>query len=173
MLTIVLFTTIFVMAKKKKLPKVDDLDIAILSILLFDAKKPYAEVGKKLKVSGGTIHVRLRKLMESGIISGSNLEVNYRLLGYTIKAFLGVYLEKSSYYTAALEELRKIPEVVEAHYTSGSYSLFVKVICKDTEHLRKVVAEKISTVSGVTRTESFISMDEGIKRELLLEEVDA
>ena len=161
------------MKKNKKLPKVDDLDIAILSILLFNAKKPYAEIGKKLKVSGGTVHVRIRKLMDCGIVNGSNLEVDYSLLGYTVTAFLGVYLEKSSYYNGVVEELKKIPEVVEAHYTTGAYSVFAKVICKSTEHLRNTLSSKIQQITGISRTETFLSLDEGINRPLLLEEIDA
>lgn len=161
------------MKRKKKLPKVDDLDIAIMSILLFDAKKPYAEIGKKLKVSGGTVHVRIRKLIDSGIVSGSNLDVDYSRLGYSVTAFMGIYLEKSSYYDGVIEELKKIPEVVEAHYTTGDYSVFGKVICKGTKHLRSTLSEKVQKITGIQRTETFLSLDEGINRPLLLDEIDA
>lgn len=161
------------MARKKKAFKIDDLDVAILSILLFNAKKPYAEIGKKLKVSGGTVHVRIRKLMDSGIVNGANLDVNYDMLGFSVTAFLGVYLEKSNYYTAVVEELKKIPEVVEAHYTTGEYSAFVKVRCKNTNHLKAVLSDKVQQITGIERTETFLSLDEGISRPVNLEDVEA
>jgi Lrp/AsnC family transcriptional regulator for asnA, asnC and gidA len=161
------------MKKKKKLPKVDDLDISILSILLVDAKKPYAEIGKKLKVSGGTVHVRIRKLIDSEVVNGSNLNVDYSKLGFTVVAFLGIYLEKSSYYNGVIEELKKIPEVVEAHYTTGEYSIFSKMICKDTDHLMSTLSTKVQQITGISRTETFLSLDEGINRPLILEDVDA
>lgn len=161
------------MARKKKAYKIDELDLSILSILLFNAKKPYAEIGKQLKVSGGTVHVRIKKLMDSGIVNGSNLDVNYDMLGYSVTAYLGVFLEKSSYYSGMVEELKKVPEVVEAHYTTGSYSALVKIMCKDMKHLRKVLSEKIQSVQGVSRTETFLSLDAGISRPVNLDEVEA
>lgn len=161
------------MARKKKAFKIDDLDLSILSILLFNAKKPYAEIGKQLKVSGGTIHVRIKKLMDSGIVNGSNLDVNYDMLGYSITTFLGVYLEKSNYYLGMVAELDKIPEVVECHQTTGNYSALVKIMCKDMKHLRAVLSDKIQQIQGVSRTEAFMSLDEGIKRPVNLDEVSA
>ena len=98
--------------------ELDDIDLNIISIMLDDAKTSYADIGAKLFISGGTVHVRLKKLTEMGIITGSKLKVDFEKLGYDIKAFLGIYLEKSQYYNDVVTELKKIPEVISAHYTT-------------------------------------------------------
>ena len=99
--------------------EIDDLDRKILSILMRNAKKPYTDIAKQLYVSGGTIHVRMKKLEDAGIVKGYNLAVDPSKLGYDISAFLGIYLDKSSLYEDVARELAKIPEVVAAHYTTG------------------------------------------------------
>ena len=149
--------------------ELDNLDIQILSILMEDATIPYTEIVKKLIVSGGTIHVRMKKMQDMEIISGSHLIINPQKIGYDICAFLGIYLEKGSQYKDAVESLRKIKEVVELHYTTGSYSMFAKIICRDTNHLRQVLNEDIQGVKGIQRTETLISLEESIKRQITLE----
>jgi len=148
----------------KKNFDLDNIDLQILSILSKDAKTSYADIGKELFVSGGTVHVRIRKMMEYGIITGSKLSINYGLLGLDIIAFIGIFLEKSQLYTTASAALAKIPEVIEAHYTTGGYSIFAKIICKDTEHLRTILSEEIQKIEGIARTETFISLQESINR---------
>ncbi len=145
---------------------IDNLDKQILSILMRNAKKAYTDIAKQLYVSGGTIHVRMKKLEEAGIVKGYNLTIDHSKLGYDICAFLGVYLDKSSLYNEVLEELEGIPEIVGAHYTTGQYSIFAKIICQDTNHLRKVLHDKIQKISGIQRTETFISLEESIDRPL-------
>lgn len=142
----------------------DKLDKQILSVLMKDATKPYTDIAKKLYVSGGTIHVRMRKLKEMGIVDGANLSVNYEKLGYDIVAFLGVYLDKSSLYDDVAKDLESIPEIVGAHYTTGLYNIFVKIVCRDTAHLRDVLHDKIQRIPGIQRTETFISLQESINR---------
>ena len=100
---------------------IDKLDRQILSILMQDAKMPYTDIAKKLFVSGGTVHVRMRKLEQMGVVQEANLKVNYSLLGYDISAFIGIYLDKSSMYNEVIASLKNIPEVVAAHYTTGNY----------------------------------------------------
>jgi len=114
----------------------------------------------------------MKKLREMGIVQGSNLRVNNSQLGFDICAFLGIYLDKSSLYNDVAEELKKISEVVEAHYTTGLYSIFAKIYCKDTNHLRSVLHDKIQNIPGIQRTETFISLLESIHRpvDILLEE---
>lgn len=143
---------------------IDQLDKNILSILMKDASIPYTEIAKKLHVSGGTVHVRMNKLTEKGIVSGSSLLVDYTKLGYDISAFLGIYLNKSSLYEEVVQELKEIPEIVSAHYTTGNYSIFAKIVCRDTQHLRQVLHEKIQQIRGIQRTETFISLEESINR---------
>ena len=144
--------------------EIDKLDKQILSILMRNAKKAYTDIAKQLYVSGGTIHVRMKKLEEAGIVKGYNLTVDHSKLGYDICAFLGIYLDKSSLYNEVLEELERIPEIVGAHYTTGQYSIFAKIICQDTNHLRQVLHDKIQKISGIQRTETFISLEESIDR---------
>ncbi|MEZ5007456.1 MAG: Lrp/AsnC ligand binding domain-containing protein [Chitinophagales bacterium] len=149
-----------------KLQELDQIDIGILSQLMKDAKTPYTDIAKQLFVSSGTIHVRMRKMEDLGLIKGSNLSIDYTKLGYDITAFLGVYLSKSSKYDHVAAELRKIPEVVGLNYTTGQYSMFVKIICQDTNHLRDVLHDKIQQIADITRTETFISLQESIDRPL-------
>ena len=149
-----------------KVHEIDELDKQILSILMRNAKKPYTDIAKQLSVSGGTIHVRMKKLEDAGIVKGYNLEIDHGKLGYDITAFLGIYLDKSSLYDTVAAELRNIPEVVSAHYTTGMYSIFTKIICRDTNHLRDVLHDKIQNIAGIQRTETFISLQESIDREI-------
>jgi len=144
----------------------DDIDIKILSILMLDAKKTYAEIGKELFISGGTVHVRIKKMMEAKVILNSQLKVDYQKLGYDITAFLGIYLEKSKLYDYVSKELAAIPQVVEAHYTTGTYSIFAKVIVTGTDHLRNIISDKIQQINGIQRTETFISLHKSMERPL-------
>lgn len=156
------------MEKKYESYDIDSLDVKILSILMEDASVPYTEIAKKLIVSGGTIHVRMKKMEELGIIRGSNLIINAQKVGFDITAFLGIYLEKGSQYTVAVEQLKNIKEVVELHYCTGQYSMFAKIVCRDTAHLRKVLNEDIQALKGIQRTETIISLEESIKRQITL-----
>lgn len=149
--------------------EIDNLDVQILSILMKNATTPYTEIAKELIVSGGTIHVRMKKLEEMGVIKGASLEVDPQKLGYDITAFLGIYLEKGSQYNEAVKKLSTVNEIVELHYTTGSYSIFAKIVCHDTNHLREVLNEHIQSVPGIQRTETFISLEESIKRQITLE----
>lgn len=148
--------------------EIDNLDRQILSLLMEDVTIPYTEIAKKLLVSGGTIHVRMKKLKDIGVVKGSQLVVDPAKLHYDITAFIGVYLEKGSLYHDVAEELRKLPEVVELHYTTGAYSMFAKITCKNTLNLREVLNGKIQSIKGIERTETFISLEESIKRQIQL-----
>lgn len=148
--------------------EIDNLDIEILSILMNDATTAYTEIAKELIVSGGTIHVRMKKMQDMGIIKGSNLIVDAQKVGYDITAFLGIYLEKGSIYHDAVEKLKQVKEIVELHYCTGAYSMFAKIICRDTTHLRHVLNDEVQAVPGIQRTETFISLEESIKRQITL-----
>ncbi|MGB4774915.1 MAG: Lrp/AsnC ligand binding domain-containing protein [Daejeonella sp.] len=148
--------------------ELDNLDIQILCILMEDATTPYTEIAKNLIVSGGTIHVRMKKMQDMGVIKGSNLIIDPQKMGYDVCAFLGIYLEKGSQYKDAVESLKKVKEIVELHYCTGAYSMFAKIICRDTNHLRHVLNEDIHAVQGIQRTETFISLEESIKRQVTL-----
>jgi len=150
----------------KKTYTPDDVDLKILSILMVDAKKTYAEIGKELFISGGTVHVRIKKLMDANVILNSQMKVDYSRLGYDITAFLGIYLEKSKFYDTVSKQLGEIPELVEAHYTTGVYSIFAKLVCRDTDHLRNIISHQIQQINGIQRTETFISLHNSHQRPL-------
>ncbi|MCS6821835.1 MAG: Lrp/AsnC ligand binding domain-containing protein [Microscillaceae bacterium] len=153
---------------KNRLPDLDEIDLKILHFLMTDATTPYTEIAKKLDLSSGTIHIRMKKMTDLGIVRGSQLIVDYHALGWDITAFLGIYLDKSSLYDEVIQELKNIPEIVSMNYTTGNYSIFAKVICRDTQHLRDVLHDKIQKVTGIQRTETFISLEEPLNRLLLL-----
>ncbi|MBY0477281.1 MAG: Lrp/AsnC ligand binding domain-containing protein [Chitinophagaceae bacterium] len=142
----------------------DKLDLQIISEMMEDAQISYADLGKKLFVSGGTIHVRIKKLQEHGIVIGTRLNVDLKTLGYDITAFVGIYLEKSSLYDTVAKDLRKIPEIVRLNYTTGNYSMFIEVVCKDINQLRYVLHDALQKIKGIERTETFISLDESFNR---------
>ena len=144
--------------------KLDNTDLRIISMMLEDAKTSYAEIGKELHVSGGTVHVRLKKLSEMGVITGSKLKVDFSKLGFDVIAFVGIFLEKSQYYANVIADLKEIPEVISAHYTTGNYSIFTQILCRDTDHLREVLSTKVQQIDGIQRTETFISLEESIHR---------
>jgi Lrp/AsnC family transcriptional regulator for asnA, asnC and gidA len=146
----------------------DNIDLQLLSLLMADATIPYTEIGKKLFVSASTVHVRIKKMEGMGIIVNQQLVINPAKLGYDITAFIGIYLEKSSLYDQVLEGLRQVREVVEVNYTTGVYSMFVKLICRDTNHLKEILHDKLQKISGIQRTETFISLEESISRPILL-----
>lgn len=148
--------------------KIDNVDLKILEILMQDAKKPYTEVAKRAFVSGGTVHVRMSKMEESGIVEKTTLKVNYAKLGYDITAFIGIFLQKSALYEQVVSALKEINEVVSIHYTTGNYSMFVKIHCKDTNHLKIVLHDKIQHIEGIERTETMISLEESLDRSLNL-----
>jgi Lrp/AsnC family transcriptional regulator, regulator for asnA, asnC and gidA len=143
---------------------IDDVDKKILSLLMKNANMPYTEIGKKINVSGGTVHVRMTKMEEAGIVVGSQLVIDHTKLGWDISAFLGIYLDKSSLYEEVAQQLSEIPEVISINYTTGIYSIFAKIVCRDTVHLREVLHDKIQKVQGIQRTETFISLEESLNR---------
>lgn len=145
--------------------EIDNIDLQILEHLLKNAKKPYTEIAKQVYVSGGTVHVRMRKLEEAGIVKGTTLQIDYTKLGYDITAFIGIFLSKSELYDEVIGQLKQIPEITSVHYTTGNYSMFAKMHCKDTKHLKNVLHDKIQKVEGITRTDTMISLEESINRE--------
>lgn len=142
----------------------DKLDLNIIQQLVHDANISYAEIGKKLYVSAGTIHVRIKKLQEAGVINGIKYHVDLKKLGYDVIAFIGIYLEKSSLYDVVAKELRKIPEIVRMNYTTGNYSMFAEVVCKDINQLRSILHDELQKIKGIERTETFISLEESLNR---------
>ncbi|MFT5215364.1 MAG: Lrp/AsnC family transcriptional regulator for asnA, asnC and gidA [Glaciecola sp.] len=145
---------------------IDGIDKQILRALMNDARTPVLEIARQVGISGAAIHQRLRKLEKSGLISGSKFIINPKVLGYTTMAFVGIFLDKAMSNPDAVRQLKKIPEVLECHYTTGNWSILVKILCKDNEHLMEVLNKDIQTISGVSRTETFISLNQQIDRQI-------
>lgn len=142
----------------------DKLDMQIIQAMMMDAEISYADLGKQFFVSGGTIHVRIKKLEELGIVQGKRLAVDLKVLGYDVIAFIGIYLEKSSLYDSVAEALQKIPQIVRLNYTTGNYSMFAEIVCKDIQQLRFVLHDELQKIKGIERTETFISLEESFAR---------
>lgn len=146
--------------------QLDGIDKKILRYLMEDARKPILEIARNIGISGAAIHQRLRKLEKSGLLSGSKFIVNPKALGYTTMAYIGIFLDKAMSNPYAVKELEKIPEVLECHYTTGNWSILIKVLCRDNEHLMHLLNKKIQQIEGVSRTETFISLDQQIDRQI-------
>ena len=142
----------------------DKLDLQIIQAMMQDAEVSYADLGKQFFVSGGTIHVRIKKLEELGIVKGKRLAVDLKVLGYDIIACIGIYLEKSSMYDTVALALKNIPQVVRVNYTTGNYSMFVEIVCKDIQQLRFVLHDELQKIKGIERTETLISLEESFSR---------
>tara|TARA_R110002020_G_scaffold247833_7_gene461875 strand:- start:301 stop:771 length:471 start_codon:yes stop_codon:yes gene_type:complete len=145
---------------------IDGIDKIILRQLMEDARRPILEIARKVGISGAAIHQRLRKLEKSGLIAGSKFIIDPKVMGYNTTAFIGIYLDRAVSNPAAVKQLQDIPEVIECHYTTGNWSIFIKILCKNNEHLMHLLNKKIQAIEGVSRTETFISLDQQIERQI-------
>lgn len=145
---------------------IDGIDKKILGALMQDARTPILEIARNVGISGAAIHQRLRKLEKSQLISGSKFVINPKILGYSTMAFVGIFLDKAMNNPDAVKQLKKIPEVLECHYTTGNWSILIKILCKDNEHLMHLLNSEIQTIKGVSRTETFISLEQQIDRQI-------
>lgn len=141
--------------------KLDETDHKILGMLIDNTRTPFTDIAKKLLISAGTVHVRVKKMEEAGIIIGSSLSLDYQKLGYSFIAYVGIFLEKTSQTQFVLNRINDIPYVTVAHITTGKFNLFCKVRAKNTEHAKQVIF-KIDDIDGVYRTETMISMEESL-----------
>ncbi len=146
----------------------DGIDKEILRFLMEDARKPILEIARHIGISGAAIHQRLRKLESSGIIKGSKFIVDPKVVGYNTMAYVGIFLDKAMSNPKAIKALKAIPEVLECHYTTGNWSILIKVLCRDNAHLMDLLNKKIQQIEGVSRTETFISLDQQIDRQIQL-----
>ena len=153
------------LVEKKAL--LDGIDKIIIKHLLEEARTPIQILAKACGISGAAIHQRLKKLENTRVISGSQIILNPKVLGFNTIAFIGIYLDKAIRNPEAVQQLKNIPEVVECHYTTGNWSIFVKLLCRDNEHLMQLLNKKIQSIEGVSRTETFISLQEQISRQVI------
>jgi len=147
---------------------IDGIDKIILKTLMNDARTPILAISKITGISGAAVHQRLKKLEKAEVISGSQIIINPKILGFKTVAFIGIYLDKAMRNPEAVKQLKSIPEVIECHYTTGDWSIFAKLLCKDNEHLMELLNKKIQSVEGVSRTETFISLQQQLNRQITL-----
>lgn len=150
--------------------KIDKLDKKILGILSLNARIPFKDVAAECGVSRAAIHQRVQHLIENGVIVGSGFHVNPKSLGYTTCTYVGLNLERGSMYREVVERISSIPEVIECHFTTGSYTMLVKLFAKDNEQLMDLLNNKIQSIPGVVSTETLISLEQSIKREIPISE---
>lgn len=146
--------------------KIDGIDKIIIKRLVKDARTPILSIAREVGISGAAIHQRLKKLEKSKLIDGYKMVINPSSLGYTTTAFVGIFLDSSSLYSSAIKRLKDIPEIVESHYTTGNYAVFIKILCKNNEDLMHLLNKDIQNIKGVSRTETFISLDQQISRQI-------
>ncbi len=146
--------------------KIDSLDKHILEIITKNARIPFKDVAAECEVSRAAIHQRVQRLIDLGVIVGSGYHVNPKTLGYQTCTYIGIKLEKGSLYAEVVPELQKIPEIVECHFTTGPYTMMVKLYARDNEHLMQLLNGKIQSIKGVSATETLISLEQSVKREV-------
>jgi Lrp/AsnC family transcriptional regulator for asnA, asnC and gidA len=152
--------------EKSETEKIDKLDRQILEIISKNARIPFKEVAEACGVSRAAIHQRVQRLIESGVIVGSGYHINPKILGYNTCTYIGITLERGSMYKDVVPKLEKIPEVVEIHFTTGPYTMLIKLYARDNENLMELVNGKIQEIPGVTETETLISLRTSLKREV-------
>ncbi len=145
---------------------IDQLDEKILKLITKNARIPFLEVARECGVSGAAIHQRVQRLFNIGVLTGSEFIVNPQKLGYNTCAYMGIYLEKAKFHTQVVAAMRKIPEIVECHYTTGQYAIFIKIQTKTNKHLKKIIDEKLQEIEGIARTETFVSLEMDFKRQV-------
>ncbi len=146
---------------------IDGIDKIVLKALVKNARISIMELSKLVGISGAAVHQRLKKLEKSNLIKGSQININTKILGYKTMAFIGIYLDKAIINNPdAVKNLKLIPEVIECHYTTGDWSIFIKILCKDNQHLMNILNDKIQAINGVSRTETYISLEQQIDRQI-------
>lgn len=149
--------------------ELDEYDIKILKELEKDGRKPYSEISKKLEISNTMVNQRVNRMKEAGLIKKMALELDERKMGYEWSAFTGIILKEDSNSEQIIELLKEIPEVVECYYITGQYTLYIRIVAKNSEHMRRILYEKIDHISGVLKTESLIDFGRAFKRNVPIE----
>ena len=144
----------------------DSIDCKIINLLGRNAKIPIYELSEQIGISGAAIHKRIKKLENKKIFSGSQINIDPKKIGFTTLAFVGIYLEKAMDVNFAIKKLKEIEEITECHYTTGDWSILIKIFCKDNQHLMKLLNGKIQAIKGISRTETYISLNQQISRQI-------
>lgn len=151
--------------------KLDHVDFNILNILAENAQTPYTDVAKKLIISPGTVHMRMRKMKDIGLITGATLSLDYAKMGWKMTIFLGIFLSEINLFKKVMKKLNEIEEVVKIHHVTGKYDIFIKMHARDSFHYKQVYQDEILSITGIRGIESFISIEENVERHIQFVEV--
>jgi Lrp/AsnC family transcriptional regulator for asnA, asnC and gidA len=144
----------------------DQVDLHILDIITKNARVPFKDVAADVGVSRAAVHQRVNRMIEMEVITGSGYNIDPKKVDYKTCTYVGIFLEKGGMYDEISNVLKEIPEIVECHYTTGQYAIFVKVYARDNEHLKDILSGKVQKISGISSTETFISLEETFKRQV-------
>ncbi len=161
-----MFSIFFIFRVKEVNMKIDGIDKKIIRSLIEDARTPILSIAREVGISGAAIHQRLRKLEKARLFDGYHLKINHESIGYSTTSFVGLYLEPTTVLSSAIKRLKEIPEVVESHYTTGKYPVFIKILCKNNQDLIRILETKIQQINGVSKIETFISLQQQIDRQI-------
>jgi Lrp/AsnC family transcriptional regulator, regulator for asnA, asnC and gidA len=142
----------------------DEIDLKILDIITQNARIPFKDVAREVGISRAAVHQRVNRMIELEVITGSGYHINPNKVDFKTCSYIGIYLEKGDLFSEVAEKMKQIPEIVECHYTTGQYAIFVKVYAKDNEHLKRILNGQIQKIRGIARTETFISLEQTFKR---------
>ncbi|HKL34584.1 MAG TPA: Lrp/AsnC ligand binding domain-containing protein [Tangfeifania sp.] len=142
----------------------DEIDLNILDIITQNARIPFKDVAKEVGVSRAAVHQRVNRMIDLKVIIGSGYHISPNKVDFKTCSYIGVFLDKGGLFSEVVEKLKLIPEIVECHYTTGQYAIFIKVYAKDNEHLKNVLSSRIQKIPGIASTETFISLEESFKR---------
>jgi Lrp/AsnC family transcriptional regulator, regulator for asnA, asnC and gidA len=144
--------------------QLDEADLKILEIITNNARIPFKDVAEVVGISRAAVHQRVNRMIDMEVITGSGYQISPKKVDFRTCTYMGIFLEKGGLYSDVVEKLKNIPEIVECHYTTGQYAIFIKVYARDNEHLKKILTEGIQKIPGVLSTETFISLEETFKR---------
>ncbi|MCQ2188433.1 MAG: Lrp/AsnC ligand binding domain-containing protein [Paludibacteraceae bacterium] len=153
-------------------PKLDKLDVKILKLISDNARMPFLEVARECNVSGAAIHQRIQKLQKIGVIKGSEFVLDPLKIGYNTCAYMGIFLRDANDFQEVVDELYKIPDVVECHYTTGEYAMFIKIYAKSNRDFLRLIHEKLQAIKGISSTETIISLNEAFKRQAPIVDIE-
>lgn len=146
--------------------QLDELDKKILSMIVPNARIAFIEVARECGVSGAAVHQRVQRLQNIGVINNAEFVLNPNMIGYQTCAFIGIFLKDASYFDSVVAEMEKIPQIVECHYTTGKYAIFIKIYAKSNEHLKSILHDKLQSINGISSTETIISLEESFRRQI-------
>ena len=148
----------------------DQTDLQILEIITNNARIPFKDVAAEVGISRAAVHQRVNRMIEMKVITGSGYHIDPRKVDFKTCTYVGIFLEKGGYYEDVARQLKDIQEIVECHYTTGQYAIFVKVYARDNEHLKDILSGKVQKISGISSTETFISLEETFKRQVPIQD---